>query len=122
MTCTKRYLGMRRKPDLKKSEKEFIENSLTEKEENSLSKDISKKKIVEGKVHLKWPFNDIVDEPKMEEGSSLRRPINLPLKEFEWNTLEIHTKKIGVGKTEWLRHAIYKLLIEEQDFYSRNID
>ena len=73
------------------------------------------------KQQLKWPILKINLKPIMHNGSSLRKPINLPLKEFEWNTLEDHTKKIGVGKTEWIRYAIYRILVEEQEYYHNNI-
>lgn len=73
------------------------------------------------KQQLKWPILKINLKPIMNNGSSLRKPINLPLKEFEWNTLENHTKKLGVGKTEWIRYAIYRILVEEQEYYYKNI-
>ena len=108
---------MRRKPGIKKIEKEFIENSASSRAEQNSSEEIT----ITQNVHLKWPVSNLEKNPLMEEGSSLRRPINLPLKEFEWNTIETHTKKLGVGKSEWIRHAIYRLLIEEQTHYFTNV-
>lgn len=79
-------------------------------------------KVLNRKQQLKWPVLKINLKPIMNNGSSLRKPINLPLKEFEWNTLENHTKKIGVGKTEWIRYAIYRILVEEQEYYYKDVN
>ena len=61
-----------------------------------------------------WPINNSEPQVKFDDGSKLNRSINLPLKEFEWNTLDSHVKKIGVSKSKWIKHAIYRLLSEEQ--------
>ena len=61
-----------------------------------------------------WPLDDIEPYPSMPEGSFLRKPMSLPLKEKEWNAIERHTKALGVSKSTWIRHAIFKLMEEEQ--------
>jgi hypothetical protein len=94
---------MRKRPVKELKEQKFIESAAL----NSIS---------ESKARLKWPLLEFLYTPEMEEGSSLNKPITLPLKEFEWKTLDAHVKKLGVGKSEWIRHAIYKLLIDEQRF------
>lgn len=104
---------MRRKPKTRKIEEQFIESSPTE-EKNS---ERISSNLIDRTQQLKWPVIRLDTNPIMNNGSSLRRPINLPVKEFEWNTVESHTKKLGVGKTEWISYAIYRLLIEEQEYY-----
>jgi len=62
----------------------------------------------------KWPIFDDVISPSMADGSHLRKPMSLPIKEFEWNSIDRHTKTIGVNKSEWLRYAILRLMQDEQ--------
>ena len=53
--------------------------------------------------------------PKMAQGSLLRKPLTINLKENEWNTIDEHTKQLGISKIDWLRHAIFSLIEKEQN-------
>lgn len=104
---------MRKKPVLDKTKEDFIKGAYTER----IDAIPPEKKEVNNR-HLKWPMDgSLLIHPSMENGGSLRRPINIPLREFEWNTIDKHTKSLGVGKSEWIRHAIYLLLDAEQKYY-----
>lgn len=65
--------------------------------------------------HIKWPLLTY-SAPSMAEGSTLLKPISIALKEFEWNSIDKHTKILGVTKAEWIRSAIFKLMSEEQAY------
>ena len=101
---------MRRKPDAKELKEAFIKNSPVDDETGATRHNADRSHQSYGK----WPFGEIDDTPIFEEGSNLRKPINLQLKEFEWNTIDRHVKSLGVGKNEWFRYAVYKLLLSEQ--------
>lgn len=104
---------MRKRPETKD---QFIDNALATKldilDENEESYTAFKA--------IKWPLNDIAIKPSMSGGSSLNKPINISLKEFEWNTIDAHTKSIGVSKTAWIKYAAFKLLQEEQNYLYNN--
>lgn len=67
-----------------------------------------------------WPLDDASPTPSMANGTNLRKPITLPLKEYEWNSLERHTKALGVQKSEWIRHAMFDLMQKEQLHFFKN--
>ncbi len=54
----------------------------------------------------------------MQEGSNLGKPLNISIKEYEWNTIDWHIKNIGIPKAVWIKYAMFKLLEEEQMYYS----
>jgi len=68
---------------------------------------------------IKWPTEENPVKPSMADGSELPKPTNISMKEYEWNTIDIHTKKIGVPKAVWIKYAIFKLLEQEQHYYSK---
>lgn len=66
----------------------------------------------------KWEWDpSLKDEIDFEEGSHLKKNITLILTESEWNTVDVHVKKLSVSKAEWLRYAVYRILAEEQKKY-----
>lgn len=107
---------MRRKPDTKELEEAFIKKSPVDDEGEVVSS--PENKVVHS--YGKWPLESLSGTPIFEEGSKLRKPINLQTTEFEWNTIDLHTKKLGIGKNEWIRHAVYKLLLSEQAYLLKN--
>lgn len=100
---------MKTRPSKDKLIKKFIEKADKEIKEEGINLGLEG----DNKILLYWPFFGN-SNPILEEGGDLSRPINLPLKEFEWNTLDRHTKKLNISKSKWIRYAIYKLLEEEQ--------
>jgi hypothetical protein len=68
-------------------------------------------------VHrMSWPIATEVIEPSLADGSHLHKSMTLLLQEKEWNSIDRHTKALGVSKSAWVRYAMLKLLQEEQDF------
>lgn len=86
----------------------FIKAATVDRSEKILAPDYD--------MHVKWPILEDIGDPTMENGSTLRKPMTLPLKEYEWNTIDYHTKRLGVQKAEWIRYAIFRLLHAEQAF------
>jgi hypothetical protein len=111
------FLKMRKRPDRDDMEKKFINGAVADKKDDVYEQDKTEANSHENVTRKKWPLEDIVIEPLLAPGSSLRRPINLPLKEYEWNSLDRHTRSLGVQKTEWIRYAIFKLMGEEQNHF-----
>jgi hypothetical protein len=112
-----KYLKMRKRPI-----KENLENEFINKAEESY---IGHKNDAEDMHYFvkkeRWPITDEEFKPSLAEGSTLRKNINLALKEYEWNSIDRHTKSLGVQKTEWILYAIHKLMYEEQ-IYFKNRD
>ena len=70
----------------------------------------------------KWPLDERVPSPSLDEGSNLKRPMLINFSEKEWNSVTRHTNALGVPKTEWIKHAVYKLMEEEQiQFFNRQL-
>lgn len=92
-------------------EKVFIDNAVAEKADITNQKEDLHQYV---KKRTKWPLDDTPISPSMAEGSHLRKNINLTFKEFEWNSIDRHTKAIGISKTDWIRYAVFKQLQEEQ--------
>jgi len=66
-----------------------------------------------------WPIDRRNPNPQFAEGSILRKPLTINLRENEWNTIEEHIQNLGVRKTDWLRHALFKLIEEEQKYIAK---
>ncbi len=111
-----RYLRMRKRPVDQKKEQDFVERVITHKDEEINTKEDFHKYVRKSK----WPVFDDIISPSMADGSNLRKPMSLPIKEFEWNSIDRHTKTIGVNKSEWLRYAILRLIQDEQLFFMKN--
>jgi hypothetical protein len=108
---------MRRRPN-KDEEQKFI---------NQAKADFSETQTIKEDLHKyvrksKWPISNEDISPSFAEGSSLRKPWTIPLKEYEWNSIDRHTKAIGVQKSEWIRHAMFRLMQEEQIFFLKHKD
>jgi len=67
-----------------------------------------------------WPVEKDQTMPSLAEGSTLHRSMTIPLQEREWLSVDRHTRALGISKARWVRHAIFKLMREEQDFCSRH--
>ncbi len=99
---------MRKKPNITDKEKNFIDSA------DVNIKDNLKNKSNDFENKSKWPFTSEDYTPVFPNGSNLKKPITLAIKEYEWLAIEEHTKMLGVSKTEWIRFAMYKLMFEEQ--------
>jgi len=65
-----------------------------------------------------WPLSHVNPTPSLAKGrEDLKKPFLIHLTEQQWNSLERHCKELGVSKAEWLRHAMYRLLEEEQQTF-----
>jgi hypothetical protein len=65
-----------------------------------------------------WPLSRPQPNPSLAKGrSDLKKPLLIHLTEQQWNSLERHTTVLGVSKAEWLRHAMLRLLEEEQQAF-----
>jgi hypothetical protein len=63
----------------------------------------------------KWPLSKGKPTPSLAKGrEDLKKPLLIHLTERQWNSLERHTQTLAVSKAEWLRHAMMRLLEEEQ--------
>lgn len=65
-----------------------------------------------------WPFTE-TPKPSIVHSSNLDKPLQLRIKEFEWDSIDRHVNAMGVRKVMWVRHAIFKLMEEEQYFFLR---
>lgn len=105
---------MRERPNKNKTEEAFINQGQAE---------VTDSRVKDFRVyvkHSKWPIFKYNFNPSLAEGSILRKPITLPLKEYEWNSIDRHTKALGVQKSEWIRYAVFKLMSEEQAHFTKN--
>lgn len=97
---------MRSRPSKEELKEQFLEGATT---------NVVESKVISREQFMSWPLVNHESEPEFKDGSTLTRSMSLPLKEFEWNTIDDHIKKCGVSKTKWVKHAIYLLLKKEQD-------
>lgn len=64
-----------------------------------------------------WPILPC-GTPDIASGrADLDKPFLMRLKEDLWNSIERHCRAMGVGKSEWVRHAIMRQLAEEQEWF-----
>lgn len=98
----RRFLIMRKRPH---HEKSFIRAAIVDQSEQEAEAVYN--------AHVKWPLLPNVSTPLMADGTVLRKPMTLPLKEYEWNTIDDHTKRLGISKAEWIRYAIFRVMQEE---------
>lgn len=107
---------MRKRPDRDLEERKFIEKAeASAADQATISEDLHKY------MHkINWPLDAFPAAPSMAEGSTLRKPMTLALTEKEWNSIDRHTKALGISKTEWIRHALFKLMQEEQIYCFKN--
>jgi hypothetical protein len=99
-----------------------LDNQAIEKFINSSSDSFSKgkedsSKYVKGN---RWPLIEDIKLCTMANGSDLRKPLLINMKENEWETIERHVKDLNVAKSEWIRAAIFKTIKEEQDICRNN--
>ena len=107
---------MRKRPDREIEERKFVE---------SAEASIADQKTVKEDLHnyvrrVDWPLDGVDIIPSLAEGSNLRKHLTLSLTEKEWNSIDRHTKSIGTNKTAWIRHAIFRLMQEEQIYCFKN--
>lgn len=102
---------MRNRPVSSKTpEQKFIEGASTDASEMELIKEDLHQHV----GRSSWPLDESQPAPSMARGSDLKKPMLINLSEKEWNSVDRHTKSLGVSKQGWLKHAIYKLLESEQ--------
>jgi hypothetical protein len=65
----------------------------------------------------KWPLDERSAAPSLAEGSHLKKPMLVNFSEKEWESITRHAQSLGVSKMEWIKHAIYKLMEEEQLYF-----
>jgi len=111
---------MRNRPNQKESlgekEKEFIKKAQADRQDF-----LGKKEDLHTYVQpSSWPLDQYYPTPSLADGSHLKKPIVLYLTEQEWNSVDRHTKILGVSKQEWIKYAIRKLLEDEQMFFLKN--
>lgn len=107
---------MRKRSDLTPAEQKFIEGaSANQADQKTIKEDMHKyvRRMLE-------PVDDYKPDPSMAEGSSLRKDLTVGLTESQWNTVDRHVKAIGVQKSTWVRHALLKLIEEEQTYCFKN--
>lgn len=99
---------MRKRPSDEQAIAKFIDSSSDSlfkgKEDGS--------KYVKGN---RWPLIEDITLCTMADGSDLRKPLLINMKENEWKTIERHIKDLNVAKSEWIRAAIFKTIKEEQE-------
>lgn len=104
---------MRKRPSDEQAIAKFIDSSSDSlfkgKEDGS--------KYVKGN---RWPLIEDITLCTMADGSDLRKPLLINMKENEWKTIERHIKDLNVAKSEWIRAAIFKTIKEEQDICRSN--
>lgn len=103
-----------------------MRKSLRDKNINSFIEDNSDKFNDSGYSELfklveksKWPVLD-GEICSLAEGSELKKPTLITLTEREWNTIDRHTASLGVSKNQFMKHAIFKAILEEQLYFLKN--
>ena len=84
---------------------DFINNASAE-EKTALTTNTIQNRHTYEIEHFNIPF---------EDGSALRKQLNVSLKEFEWNTINSHIERIGASKAQWIKYACFKLMKEDLD-------
>jgi hypothetical protein len=100
---------MLRREDLKPEYYEFLHGSASNRKD-----DIGEVEDLHQYVRpVEWPTDQVL--PSLAEGSAtLNKNLSVYLKEKEWNSIDRHVKALGRNKSEWIRHALLKLMQEEQ--------
>lgn len=65
-----------------------------------------------------WPLSLPDPSPSLAKGrNDLKKTILVYLTEQEWKSVDRHTTALGVSKNSWIKHAILRLLDEEQQAF-----
>jgi hypothetical protein len=105
---------MRRRMAPPNPEEAFIAGAVTEHEATE-PKTVDLHRYV--RPHA-WPLSRPNPNPSLAKGrEDLKKPYLIHLTEQQWNSLERHAKVLGISKAEWVRHAILRLLEEEQQMF-----
>ena len=106
---------MRKRSTALSSEEAFITGSATEQEVTTPKTVDLHRYVVRPRT---WPLSHSNPTPSLAKGrEDLKKPFLIHLTEQQWNSLERHCKELGVSKAEWLRHAMFRLLEEEQQAF-----
>ena len=106
---------MRKRSMPTSSEEAFISGAVTEQELTSPKTIDLHRYVVRPRI---WPLAHPNPNPSLAKGrEDLKKPFLIHLTEQQWNSLERHCKVLGVSKAEWLRHAMFRLLEEEQQTF-----
>ena len=106
---------MRKRMTAVNREETFIEGAATEIEE-------TQPKTVDLHRYVKrhdWPLDQKEPNPSLSAKGrkDLKKPLLIHLSEQLWNSIDRHTRVLGVSKGEWVRHAMLRLLEEEQNSF-----
>ena len=97
------------------SEEAFITRAATEQEVTTPKTVDLHRYVVRPRT---WPLSHPNPTPSLAKGRmDLKKPFLIHLTEQQWNSLERHCKELGVSKAEWFRHAMFRLLEEEQQAF-----
>jgi hypothetical protein len=106
---------MRKRSTALSSEEAFITGSAAEQEVTTPKTVDLHRYVVRPRT---WPLSHSNPTPSLAKGrEDLKKPFLIHLTEQQWNSLERHCKELGVSKAEWLRHAMFRLLEEEQQAF-----
>lgn len=93
----------------------FISGAATEQETTTPKTVDLHRYVVRPRV---WPLTNPDPNPSLAKGrEDLKKPYLIHLTEQQWNSLERHTRVLGVSKAEWMRYAMLRLLEEEQEAF-----
>ena len=107
---------MRKRSTALSSEEAFIAGASTEQEVTT-PKTIDLHRYVRSRP---WPLSHPDPTPSLAKGrEDLKKPLLIHLTEQQWNSIERHTDVLGVSKASWVRHAMMRLLEEEQQAFLR---
>jgi hypothetical protein len=102
---------MHKRQALKAEYYDFLHGSTSEKRDEKGEIDDLHKYVSQ----IDWPIFKSPIAPSLAEGSAtLNKNLSIYLKEKEWNSIDRHVKALGRNKSEWIRHALLKLMQEEQ--------
>jgi hypothetical protein len=102
---------MRKRSTPLSREEAFIAGASTEQETTS-PKTVDLHRYVRARP---WPLSHPNPSPSLAKGrEDLKKPLLIHLTEQQWKSIERHTDLLGVSKASWVRHAIMRLLEEEQ--------
>ncbi len=105
---------MRKRTTSLSQEDAFVEGATTEAEATQ-TKTVDLHRYVQ---RHDWPLTSQTPEPSLASGrGDLKKPLLIHLSERLWKSIDRHTRVLGVSKGEWVRHAILRLMEEEQQTF-----
>lgn len=104
---------MRKRPEtlLSDAKEQFIKSASSNEKNHGPQEDLHR--YVKPTI---WPFTGKT-QPSLASSGHFTKSFRLTIKKFEWDAVERHVKSLGIQKSTWIRHAIFKLMEEEQLFF-----